>query len=82
MGEIVFLGRQAGANQTSVGEGKAKLLHFIFGSLCGPALFGHAVGCNHHCRAVVTQTAMDKDFFTRIPPQEGKECREDSIFGK
>jgi len=41
-----------------VGEGKAKLLHFLFGSLRRPTVLGYAVGCNHHCRAVVTQTAV------------------------
>src|SRR6202023_773589 len=52
-GKFLFIGIQAGANQTSVGEGKAKLLHFLFGSFCGPVLFGHAVGCNHHQRLTI-----------------------------
>jgi hypothetical protein len=82
MGKCLFIGRQAGANQTSVGEGKAKLLHFLFGSFCGPVLFGHAVGCNHHGGAVVTQTAVNENSFTGILPQQCKEFREDSIFRK
>src|SRR5271165_1560953 len=82
LGEFLFIGRQAGANQTSVGEGKAKLLHFLFGSLRRPTVLGYAVGCNHHCRAVVTQTAVDKNSLTGIVPQQCKEFREDSIFWK
>ncbi len=82
LGKFLFIGRQAGANQTSVGEGKAKLLHFLFGFLRRPALLGHAVGCNHHSRAVITQTAVDENLFTWILPQQCKELREYFIFWK
>src|ERR1700719_985944 len=82
MGKILFIGRQARANQAPVGEGKAELLHFFFGSFRGPAVLGHAVGCNHHCCAVITQTAVYKNLFTAIPPQKCKEFSEDSIFWK
>ena len=69
LGKFLFIGRQAGANQTSVGEGKAKLLHFLFGFLRRPALLGHTVGCNHHSRAVVPQTAVDENLLTWILSQ-------------
>ena len=82
LGKFLFIGRQAGANQTSVGEGKAKLLHFLFGFLRRPALLGHTVGCNHHCRAVIPQTAVDENLLTWILPQQCKELREYFIFWK
>ncbi len=37
LGKFVFIGKQSGANQTSVGEGKAKLLHFLFGFVRRPS---------------------------------------------
>src|SRR5260221_164616 len=65
-----------------MGEGKAKLLHFLFGFLWRPALLGHAVGGNHHSRAVIPQAAVDENLFTRIVPQRCKELREYFIFWK
>jgi len=59
-----------------VGEGKAKLLHFRFGSFRRPALFGHTVGCNHHSGAVVTHTAVDENLFASILPEQCEELRE------
>src|SRR6267143_109488 len=80
LGKFLFIGRQAGANQTSVGEGKAKLLHFLFGFLRRPTLSGHTVGCNHHSRAVVTHTAMDENLLAWIVSKQCKELRERFIF--
>src|SRR6266851_2688263 len=82
LGKFLFIGRQAGANQTSVGEGKAKLLHFLFGFLRRPTLSGHTVGRNHHSRAVVTHTAMDENLLTWIVSKQCKELRERFIFWK
>src|SRR6266436_5458531 len=82
LGKFLFIGRQAGANQTSVGEGKAKLLHFLFGFLCRPTLPGHTVGCNHHSRAVVPQTAVDENLLAWILSKQCKELRKRFIFWK
>ncbi len=82
LGKVLFIGGQAGTNQTSVGEGKTKFLHFLFGFLRRPALLSHAVGCNHHSRAIVTQTAVDENLFTWILPQQCKKLREYRISWK
>src|SRR5260370_22989958 len=82
LGKFLFIGRQAGANQTSVGEGKAKLLHFLFGFLRRPTLSGHTVGCNHHSLAFVTHTAIDENLLAWIVSKLCKELRERFIFWK
>jgi len=79
--KILFIGRQAGANQTSVGEGKAKLLHFLFGFLRRPALFGHTVGCNHHSRAVITQRQWTKTFLPGLFRTNVRNCANTLSFG-
>ena len=43
MGKFLFIGREAGANQTPVSKRKTEFLHFLLGFLRGPTLFGHAV---------------------------------------
>jgi hypothetical protein len=82
LGKFLFIGRQARANQIPVSERKAKLLHFFFGFFRGPALLGHTVRRNHHCRAIVTQTAMNENLFAWILPQQRKKFREYFIFWK
>src|SRR5260370_6974057 len=82
LGKFLLIGRRAGANQTSVGEGKAKLLHFLFGFLRRPTLSGHTVGCNHHSRAVVTHTAMDENLRAWIVSSSLRNCANVSSFAK
>ena len=82
LGKVLFIRRQAWANQTSVREVEAKLLHFLFRSIRRPTLPSHAEGCNHHSRAIVTYMAVDENLLTRIVLNQPKELRKRFVFRK
>ena len=65
LGKFSFILSEAGADEV-VGAGEAEGAHLVHGFVGGPTLFGHAVGRYHHTGAVVSQTAMHKDFFAFV----------------
>ena len=79
--EMLFIVGKAGAD-ASVEEVKAESFHFFFCFLSGPTLLGYAVGGNHHAGAVITEVAVNKNFFPGIVAKQLKELGEDIIPGK
>jgi len=81
-GEI-SLHRKTAQDKSNPGERtKSQTSPFFFGFFRGPALWGHTVRRNHHCRAIVTQAAMNENLFAWILPQQHKKFREYFIFWK
>src|ERR1700687_4447501 len=77
--EVFLIFRKTRANQALVGERKTVLRHLVQGLLGSPALFGHAIGGDHHSGAVITYTAVNKDFLAWVFSDQGEKVRKNSV---
>src|SRR5262249_46540921 len=60
----------------------AKFVHLAHGFFRCPALFFHAIGCNHHSSPIITEPTVHEDFLAWIFSRDSYEPRKYLIFGK
>src|SRR5215469_7764556 len=77
LGEMFLVGIERWANQAM----KAELSHLLRRFTRGPTLDRHAIRGHHHSGSIVAVSAMNKDFFIRIFPQQRQKLGEDAIPG-
>src|SRR5690348_17346111 len=59
-----------------------KSMHLLHSFLCGPTLRSHAIGSNHHSRAIFAETAVNEDFLSGILADDFYEALEHLVSGK
>jgi hypothetical protein len=82
LGKFLFIGRQARANQISVRERKAKLLHFFFWLSPRTSPLRTYGTTQSSLRCGCHPDGNEQNFFPGILPQQHKEFREYFIFWK
>jgi len=63
-------------------EREAKMLHFEHCVIGAPALDSHAIGRDHHPRAILAKMAVHKYLFPRIVLEQFQELYEDVVVGR
>src|SRR5215475_2920862 len=67
-GEIADIGLHGGVPESV----KTEEIHFPHGLFGGPSIERHAIGRNENARAIVTEAAMNEDFFLFVGEQAEK----------
>ncbi len=78
LGKAPLISGQSWAEQVVRGM-ETICFHFCHGLLRCPPLIRHAKSGNHHAHAVISQAAMDEDFFTGIFAQQLQKPRKDFV---